>query len=104
MASFNSSYGYTFNEMVPFKKRMMEYTITNTPLRLRPFLRKFKKSKKLLVKDYGKNLLKDEFVRNIISGSLYKITDYINVEMITDDSIKSRALTLELLLRELNVQ
>jgi len=98
LTSFPTSYGYTFNDNVPILKKLQESLIRNTPLTLRPYLRHFKKSKKLPVDLFSKNLLDLEIKKKLVKISDYKIGNYINLRKVTDYNLLSRALTLEMLL------
>lgn len=104
LSSFKSAYGYTFDENIPYKIRLKEYFQTNMPLPLRPFLRKFRKSKSLPVKEYGRDLSNPGFIKNLIDTSSMKTEEFIKFKKIESDDIRSRVLTLELILNKLNVK
>jgi asparagine synthase (glutamine-hydrolysing) len=104
LASFMSAYGYAFDQKAPLKYWLKERMVTYAPLRLRPYLRKLKKSRKLPIKQFGVNPLAPEIVAAVLPGKAERIASYVKMENITDDLIRSRALTLELLFRKLQVQ
>jgi hypothetical protein len=103
LASFLSAYGYAFDQKAPLKYKLKEWMVTYAPLRLRPYLRKLKKSRKLPVKQFGVNLLAPAIVAALLPGKAERIAPYVKMENIADDLIRSRALTLELLFRKLEV-
>ncbi len=104
LTSFMSAYGYTFDQKVPLRQRLKECMVIYSPLRLRPYLRKFKKSRKLPIKRYSQDLLAPEIVRSVLPGKPERIAPFLKVENITDDGIRSKALTLELFFRKLHVE
>lgn len=103
LASFMSAYGYPFDQKAPLKYRLKERMVTYAPLRLRPYLRKLKRSRKLPIKKFGINLLAPEVVEALLPGKAERTAPYIKIENIADELIRSRALTLELLFRKLKV-
>lgn len=101
VASFKSAYGYSFNEPVPIKFRTKEYIQTNIPLKLRPLMKSFVKSKKLPVKKFGTDLLDKEIVTKILPQKDKYIDNYIDTDKIISRNILSRSLTVEFLLQQL---
>ncbi len=103
LTRFQSSYGYSFAQNVPKKIALKESIFTNMPLSLRPFLKNFKKSKRLPVNQFGTDLLAKPIIDEMIPGNLEYLPDYMRIDLISDVGLKSRALTLEFLFRYLKV-
>lgn len=101
VASYKSAYGYSFTEPVPIKFRTKEYIQTNIPLKLRPLMKSFIKSKKLPVNKFGNDLLNKEIVIKILPQKDRHIDNYIDTDKIISRNILSRSLTVEFLLQQL---
>jgi len=101
LAKFNSIYGYNFSKPVPFKFKVKETILRNTPLTWRPKLRNYRKSRKLPVHKFGFNILEDAYLKKLFDFDQLKIDEFLDIKKISNSAILSRSLSVELLLREL---
>lgn len=99
LTKYQSTYGYDFNSSVPLKYWVKMTLERNIPLTWRPLLRKIRKSKKLPVQKYGFSLLSPKYLERIFDLNDLFIDRYIDVSLIKDQTILSRALSLEKLLK-----
>jgi len=99
LVKYESAYGYNFMDPIPLRFKIKIFLDRNMPLAFRPVLRKFRKSRKLLIQKYGFSLLSPKYLERIFDLNDLFIDRYIDVSLIKDQTILSRALSLEKLLR-----
>lgn len=95
LSRYPSQYGYNFHEGSRLKNKIKDHLLQCVPLSVRPMFRKVNKN-------YSPPYyLKKNYTDLIFKGRKMILDEYINYEKIMDKNIISRALTAEIVLRDL---
>ena len=95
LAKYNSNYGFNFFDPLPIKYKLKTILLNNTPVALRPFLRKQKAKKRKQLPYY----FSKEYLDPLVGKKPYYIESYIDTNY-PDMEILSRIYTLELLISD----
>jgi hypothetical protein len=101
IASLPSSYGYSFANPIPAKARFRDAVGSQIPLTIRPWLRQFKKSRKLDVKTQGHSLLDDTITASILDLTHPFLHKYFNSGVMVPHLIRSRTYSIAYLITTL---
>jgi len=96
LAKYPSLYGYNFYDEPPLRKKTKETIYFNTPAFIKEI--KIRKQFNSLSLPY---YLKDDYISKIFDTKKLEISKYVHLDKITNPGMKSRALSLELLLKDI---
>ena len=94
LASYNSNYGFNFSDPLNIKNKTKILFQVNTPVLIRPIIRKFPMHSNIALPYY----LQNEYLKEIFNFGKLFISDFVDISKIHDSDTLSRALTLELLI------
>lgn len=94
LAKYKSSYGIDFSSPIPISYKLKRVLERHVPLSLRLFKRKMADRKE----EVWPYLLRDEYLDRIVDLNNLQVSDFIDVSIIRDAEIFTRALSVELLL------
>ena len=98
LANYPSQYGYNFYDYdkIPTKIKMKTFLRYHTPTTLRPFLRAhfWKQGEKVKFPYY----LTKDYLNMVFPSSELVISEFVDINKITDPDMLSRALSVELIL------
>jgi asparagine synthase (glutamine-hydrolysing) len=96
IAKYPSVYGYNFYNEIGASRKLKDFLIRNTPLGVRPFLRRQKGRKKYHKPYY----LQEKYLDGILRFDELAINEFVKVRQLEEPNFLSRALSLELLIGE----
>ena len=96
ISKYHSAYGMNFYDKIPIKNKIKGFMKRNVPVFMRPTLRKYMESREFR-RPY---FLQEEFLTNVFNIEELSMSKYIDVWEIKSEEMLSRALTLELLIRD----
>jgi hypothetical protein len=98
LAAFPSCYGYSFSDAVPFKRKVKGALVRNTPVPLRPFLRKRVHKKGEFHDTSFPYFLDGKFLESLGIKRPLKVEELVDLEMVNNPNLMSRILSVELIL------
>jgi hypothetical protein len=98
IAKFPSLYGFNFYNSVGIKKKFLNTIKRNTPICIRPFLRRNFRSYNYNTLPY---YLSDKYLKEIFDSKELYMNNYIKIKEIKNPHVLSRVLSLELLLSDI---
>ena len=98
MAKYDSNYGHNFFDKVPNIRKIKAFFLRNIPLVFKPYLRWYSSKSKNTEMPY---YLKEEYTSKVIDLDNMIISQFVDLNKLTDKARLSRALTIEYLLKNL---
>ena len=95
LSKYNSQYGINFYNKISMKKKLTDSFFKIIPIAFRPFLKD--KKRKLTLPYY----MEEKYIKEVFGSEEFILKDYLNLERIKDKNMLSRAMTVEIFLRDI---
>lgn len=108
LAKIRSNYGFNFYDKQPFKSTLIEWFKIHTPLNFKKIVKKIVRTKKnkdnrpfyVENKYVQESLQISDYVKGMLDVKQLAVEEYINFDQVSDPAVVSRALSVELLLKD----